>query len=105
MAAAGALVHMPTHGGGAASLDGNKHLQVQPGEPGGRRSRNRWPAAPTRSANSRSGRVIYLRGLSSGFWADANMSESRGLAVALRCRSDRCRYRLVVFRSAWPNRS
>jgi hypothetical protein len=33
MAAARALVHMPTHCGGAASLDGNKHLQVQPGEP------------------------------------------------------------------------
>ena len=36
MAAAGALVHMPAHCGGAASFDGNKHLQVQPGEPGRR---------------------------------------------------------------------
>lgn len=36
MAAAGALVHMASHRGGAASLDGNKYLQVQPGEPGGR---------------------------------------------------------------------
>ena len=35
MAAAGALVDMPAHCGGAASLDGNKHLQVQPGEPCG----------------------------------------------------------------------
>ena len=35
MAAAGALVRMPAHCGGAASLDGNKHLQVQPGEPCG----------------------------------------------------------------------
>jgi len=35
MAAAGALVHMPAHCGGAASLDGTKHFQVQPGEPGG----------------------------------------------------------------------
>jgi hypothetical protein len=36
MAATGALVHMPADCGGAASLDGNKHLQVQPGEPGRR---------------------------------------------------------------------
>ena len=36
MAAAGALVRMPAHCGGAASFDGNKHLQMQPGEPGRR---------------------------------------------------------------------
>jgi hypothetical protein len=36
MAAAGALVQMPTHRGGATSLDGNQYLQVQPVKPGGR---------------------------------------------------------------------
>jgi hypothetical protein len=34
MAAACALVYMATHRGGAASPDGNKYFQVQPGEPG-----------------------------------------------------------------------
>jgi len=67
---------------------------------------NRWPAAAMISANSRSGRSIYfLRGPLFGFGAAARVSESSGLADALRCRSDRCRYRLVVFRSAWPSRS
>ena len=36
MAAAGALIHMATHGGGAAPLDGYEHFEVQPGEPCGR---------------------------------------------------------------------
>lgn len=36
MAATGALIQMTSHGGGAASFDGREHLQVQPGEPGGR---------------------------------------------------------------------
>src|ERR1700690_2443654 len=34
MAAAGALIQMAAHRGGAASLDGYEHLEVQPGEPG-----------------------------------------------------------------------
>ncbi len=36
MAAAGALIQMASHGGGAASLDGDEHFQVHPGEPRGR---------------------------------------------------------------------
>ena len=36
MAAAGALVQMATHRGGATTLDGNQYLQVQPVKPGGR---------------------------------------------------------------------
>ncbi len=36
MGTAGALIQMTSHGGGAAALDGDEHLQVQPGEPGGR---------------------------------------------------------------------
>ena len=36
MAAAGTLVQMTSHGGGAASFDGREHLQVQPGKPNGR---------------------------------------------------------------------
>ena len=36
MAAAGALVQMTSHGGGAAPFDSDKDSQVQPGEPGGR---------------------------------------------------------------------
>jgi hypothetical protein len=34
MAAARTLIDMATHCGGAASLDGTEHLEVQPGEPG-----------------------------------------------------------------------
>src|ERR1700692_1946666 len=33
MAAAGALIHMAAHRGGAAPLDGYEHFEVQPGEP------------------------------------------------------------------------
>jgi len=36
MAAAGTLVHVTSHRGGPAALDGGKHLQVQPAKPGGR---------------------------------------------------------------------
>lgn len=36
MAAAGTLVQMTSHGGGATPLDRDEHLQVQPGKPGGR---------------------------------------------------------------------
>jgi hypothetical protein len=106
MAAACALVQMATQRGGAAPLDGNKYLQVQPGKPGRTPLRESVACcAYERSANSSSGRFIYLPGVPSGFGVGASMSESRGLAVALRWRSDMCRYRLVVFRSAWPNRS
>jgi len=33
MAAAGALIQMAAHRGGAAPLDGYEHFEVQPGEP------------------------------------------------------------------------
>jgi hypothetical protein len=60
---------------------------------------NRCPAPPTIAANSRSGRCIYLeRRFSSELEVDFSVSESSGLAVAFRCRSDKCRYRLVVSR-------
>jgi hypothetical protein len=36
MAAAGALIQMAAHCGGAAPLDGYKYFEVQPGEPCGR---------------------------------------------------------------------
>lgn len=36
MTAARALIHMATHRGGAAPLDGYQHFEVQPGEPRGR---------------------------------------------------------------------
>ena len=100
-----ALVHMPAERGGAASLDGNKHLQVQPGEPGGRPIQESVAGCAYEIGQLQEWPRHLLTGLSSGFWADASMSESSGLAVAFRCRSDRCRYRLVVFRSAWPKRS
>lgn len=34
MAAAGALIQMAAHRGGAAPLDGYEYFEVQPGEPG-----------------------------------------------------------------------
>jgi hypothetical protein len=37
MAAAGALIQVAAHRGGAAPLDGHEYFEVQPGGPGG------WP--------------------------------------------------------------
>lgn len=36
MTTAGALVQMPSHSGGAASLNGDEHSEVEPGKPGRR---------------------------------------------------------------------
>ena len=68
-------------------------LETIGGERPLRRSMSLCPAARMISANSRSGRVIYrvYAGVSGNFDADLNGSESRGLAVALRCTSDMCR--------------
>ena len=81
VATVGALIEMPTQGGGATACDGPQHGEVLPGDP---------PAAAfdegaSRGANpdrppSSGGRFIY------GFCGDLSfsLSESRGLAVALR---------------------
>ena len=90
MAAAGALIQMAAHRGGAASLDGDEHFRCSQVNQAGGRSMNRWPAAAMISANSRSGRFIYCASFF-GLRDQLKVSESRGLAVALRCRSDKCR--------------
>src|SRR5271169_7155009 len=86
MAAAGALIQMAAHRGGAAPLDGYQDFKMHPGEPRGGRSMNRWLAAAMISccprcdgdvANSRSGPFIhFLREPFFGFGAAARVSES-----------------------------
>ena len=78
-----ALIEMPAQGGGATACDGSQHREVLPQRR--LRSMKTRPAARTRSATSSGGRFIY------GFCGDLsfNLSESRGLAVAWRCRRER----------------
>ena len=80
-----AFIEMPAQGGGATACDGPQHGDVLPGDPPAACSMKARPAARTRSATSSGGRFIY------GFCGDLsfNLSESRGLAVAWRCRRER----------------
>src|SRR5690348_7332592 len=87
VAAVGALIEMPAQGGGATAHDGSQHFDVLPGDP---------PAAAFDEAASRGANQIghlewwpvhhSLCGILPFSW-----SESRGLAVALRCRWERWR--------------
>jgi hypothetical protein len=88
MSAAGATVAMPAQRSGAAAHDGQQHLLVLPVDP---------PAAAfykclSRTANNvghlqkRPAHELCLCPPS-----EENVSASSGLAVALRCRWDRCR--------------
>ena len=106
MAAAEALIQMAAHRGGATLLDGYQDFKMHPGEPrgglvhesvaGGGYDIGQLQVWPLHS--------LLAGTLFQGF-GSTRVSESSGLGMALRCRSDRCRYRLVVFRSAWPSRS
>lgn len=92
MAAAGALIQMAAHRRGAAPLDGYEYFEVQPGEPRGR---------PVHESVAGGGYDIgqlqewpfhlFLAGTVFEVGAAARVSESSGLAAALRWRSDRCR--------------
>ena len=80
----------PSRGGTARWLTRTSRC-IQVNHAGGR-FMNRWPAAVMISANSRSGPFIpFFREPFCRFGAAARVSESSGLRVALRCRSDRCR--------------
>jgi hypothetical protein len=85
--AAGALIEMPAQGGGATARDGPQHLEVLPGDP--------FTAVFDEGASRGANQIGHLEG-----WPVHHVlcgtlpfswSESRGLAVALRCRWDRWR--------------
>src|SRR6202023_2841303 len=85
--AVGALIEMPAQGGGATARDGPQHFDVLPGDP---------PAAAFDEAASRGANQIgHLEGWpvhhSLCSTLPFSWSESRGLAVALRCRWERWR--------------
>src|ERR1039458_700656 len=79
-----ALIEMPAQGGGATACDGSQHREVLPSDPPAASFDEDASPARTRSATSSGGRFIY------GFCGDLsfNLSESRGLAVAWRCRRE-----------------
>jgi hypothetical protein len=85
--AVGALIEMPTQGGGATARDGPQHLEVLPGDP--------FTTAFDEGASRGANQIGHLKG-----WPvhhspcgilPFSWSESRGLAVALRCRWERWR--------------
>src|SRR5260370_2036196 len=85
--AVGALIEMPAQGGGATARDGPQHLEVLPGDP--------YTAAFDEGASRGANQIGHLEG-----WPvyhslcgtlPFSWSESRGLAVALRCRWERWR--------------
>ena len=88
MSAAGAAVAMPAQRGGAAAHDGQQHLPVLPVDP---------PATVfDKCLSSTANNVGHLQerpALQLCLCApcEENVSASSGLAVALRCRWDRCR--------------
>src|SRR5580658_6098574 len=100
MAAAGTLIQMTSHGGGAASLNRDEYFQVQPCEPGWRAVGETMCGGGYNIGQLWERPIHYC--LFFGFAGRVRLSESSGLAAALIWRSDRCRYRLVVSRSAWP---
>jgi len=88
MSAAGAAIAMPTQRGGAATRDGQQHLLMLPVDP---------PAAVfDKCLSSTANNVGHLHQRPAHElcldppWEE-NVSASSGLAVALRCRWDRCR--------------
>src|ERR1017187_960898 len=88
MSGAGAAVAMPTQRSGAAAHDGKQHLLVLPVDP---------PAAVFHKClSSTANNVGHLQKRPAHELclcppSEENVSASSGLAVALRCRWDRCR--------------
>ena len=80
MSTAGAFIDMATECGGATAHDGQQDFDMRQRIQWRLRQRKVTPAVRTRSASSKSGRLIY----SSGFDFPFSESESRGLAVAWR---------------------
>src|SRR5580700_374127 len=85
--AVGALIEMPAQGGGATARDGPQHLEVLPGDP--------FTAAFDESASRGANQIGHLEGRPVHHSLCATLpfswSESRGLAVALRCGWERWR--------------
>ena len=85
--AVGALVEMPAQGGGATARDGPQQLEVLPGDP--------FTAAFDEGASRGANQIGHLEGWTVHHSLCGTLpfswSESRGLAVALRCRWERWR--------------
>src|SRR5579864_121712 len=85
--AVGALIEMPAQGGGATARDGPQHLEVLPGDP--------FTAAFDETASRGANQIGHLERWPVHHSLCATLpfswSESRGLAVALRCRWERWR--------------
>src|SRR6202162_1821201 len=85
--AVGALIEMPAQGGGATARDGAQHFEVLPGDP--------FTAALDEGASCGANQIGHLEGWPVHHSLCATLpfswSESRGLAVALRCRWERWR--------------
>jgi hypothetical protein len=89
MATGGALVQMPPIAAvRQRSIATSTFRCIQVNQAGGV-SVKWWAAAAMMSASSRSGRLIYW--LFFGFGTGLRVSESSGLAAALRCRAERWR--------------
>ena len=80
MSTAGAAIDMAAECSGATPCNGQQDFNVSQRIQWRLRQKKAMPALRTRSANSRSGGIIY----SSSFDVPFSWSESRGLAVALR---------------------
>ena len=87
LSAAGAAIAMPTERGGAAALDRQQHFRCCQLIHLRLRSTNACPAQRTMSAISSRGRLMSCACV----LPVRDVSASSGLAVALRCRWDRCR--------------
>ena len=88
MSAAGAAVAMPAQRGGAAARDGQQHLPVLPVDPlcG---CVPQMPVQHSEQCRPSPGEAGFQLCLCPP--CEENVSASSGLAVALRCRWDRCR--------------
>ena len=88
MSAAGAAVAMPAQRGGAAAHDGQQHLPVLPVDPPATVFHKCLSGTANNVGHLQERPVVQLCLCPP---CDENVSASSGLAVALRCRWDRCR--------------
>jgi len=92
MSAAGTLVAMTAERGRATSCDGQQHFAVLPGHPLATAFEEGLPREANQVGHLQERPVHLGRSLRRRFsFPDDNASASKGLAVALRWRLERCR--------------
>src|SRR5580700_823450 len=92
MAAVGAAIAVTTQCSGAAAQDGQQNLTVLPGDPAMAAVQEGVSGAAYDIGHLQR-QPVHLRAVRPPAWF--RVSASRGLAVARRCRVDRCKYLLV----------